>query len=95
MISVVRQFHDGMQACVRLDGRVSSGWFAVQQGLRQGCELAKFLFKIFFAAALDVASTRFKANKDTMEALAHLRNKRGAGGRGEAIAGASILVTLL
>ena len=27
MISVIRQFHDGMQACVRLDDRVCSGWF--------------------------------------------------------------------
>ena len=48
-----------------------------------------------FAAALNVASTRFKADKDIMDALAHLRNKRGAGGRGEAIAGASVLATLL
>ena len=35
MISVIRQFHDGMLACVRLDDRVCSGWFAVEQGLRQ------------------------------------------------------------
>ena len=34
MISVIRQFHDGMRACVRLDDRVCSGWFAVEQGLR-------------------------------------------------------------
>ena len=36
MISVIRQFHDGMRACVRLDDRVCSRWFAVEQGLRQG-----------------------------------------------------------
>ena len=35
MISVIRQFHDGMRACVQLDDRVYSGWFAVEQGLRQ------------------------------------------------------------
>ena len=35
MTSVIRQFHDGMRACVRLDDRVCSGWFAVDQGLRQ------------------------------------------------------------
>ena len=29
MISVIRQFHDGMRACVRLDDRVCSRWFAV------------------------------------------------------------------
>ena len=49
MISVIRQFHDGMRACVRLDDRVCSGWFAVEQGLGQGCVLAPLLFNIFFA----------------------------------------------
>ena len=39
MISVIRQFHDGVRACVRLDDRVCSRWFAVKQGL-QGCVLA-------------------------------------------------------
>ena len=34
MISVIRQFHDGMRACVWLDDGVCSGWFAVEQGLR-------------------------------------------------------------
>ena len=43
MISVIRQFHDGMQACVRLDDRVCSEWFAVEQSLRQGCVLAPLL----------------------------------------------------
>ena len=30
MISFIRQFHDGIGACVRLDDRVCSGWFAVE-----------------------------------------------------------------
>ena len=42
MISVIRQFHDdGMRACVRLNDRVCSEWFAVEQGLRQGCVLVR------------------------------------------------------
>ena len=40
MISVIRQFHDGIRACVRLDDRVCSRWFAVEQGFRQGCVFA-------------------------------------------------------
>ena len=80
MISVIRQLHDGMRACVRLDDRVCSRWFAVEQGLRQGCVLAPLLFNIFFAAVINVASTRFKADKGIMDALVHLRKKRRAGG---------------
>ena len=79
MISVIRQFHDGMRACVRLDDRVCSRWFAVEQSLRQGCVLAPLLFNIFVVAVINVASTRFKADKGIMEALVHLRKKTGAG----------------
>ena len=95
MISVIRQFHDGMRACVRLDDRVRSRWFAVKQGLRHGCVLAPLLFNIFFLAVINVASTRFKADKGIMVALVHPRKKRGAGGRGEATVGESVLVTPL
>ena len=95
MISAIRQFHDGMRACVRLDERVCSRWFAVEQGLRQGCVLAPLLFNIFFAVVINVASTRFKADKGIMDALVHLRKKRGATGRGEATARESVLATPL
>ena len=95
MISFIRQFHDSMRACVRLDDRVCSGWFAVEQGLRQGCVFAPLLFNIFFAAVINLASTRFKADKGIMDALVHLRKKRGAGVRGEATAGESVLATPL
>ena len=95
MISVICQFHDGMRACVRLDYRVCSRWLAVEQGLRQGCVLAHLLLNIFFAAVINVASTRFKADKGIMDALVHLRKKRGAGGRGKATAGESALETPL
>ena len=53
------------------------------------------VFNIFFAAVINVASTRFKADEGIMNALVHLRKKRGAGGRGEATAGESVLVTPL
>ena len=80
---------------MRLDDRVCSGWFAVEQVLRQGCVLAPLPFNIFFAAVINVASTRFKADKGTMDALVHLRKKRTVGGRGEATVGESVLTTPL
>ena len=65
---------------MRLDDRVCSRWFAVKRGLRQGCVLAPLLFNIFFAAVINLASTRFKADKGIMDALVHLKRKMGAGG---------------
>ena len=46
MISVVRRFHDGLRACVQLNDRVFSGWFAVERSLCQGFVLAPFLVNI-------------------------------------------------
>ena len=67
----------------------------MEQGLRQGCMLTTLLFNIFFAAVIKLASTRFKADKGIMDALVHLRKKRGAGGRGGATVGESALATPL
>ena len=55
----------------------------MEQGLRQRCVLAPLLVDIFFAVVINVAYTRFKADKDIMDALVHLRGKkRGRGGGG-------------
>ena len=45
MLTVIREFHDGMRACVRTDDGEHSEWFDVAQGLRQGCVLSLLLFK--------------------------------------------------
>ena len=46
MLGVIRQFHDGMGACVRLDDGECSDMFGVEQGVWQGCVFAPLLFNI-------------------------------------------------
>ena len=48
----------------------------------EGYVLAPLLFNIFFAVVINVASSRFKADKGIMDALVHLRKKREAAGWG-------------
>ena len=40
------------------------------------------MFNVFFAEVVNLASTRFKADKGIMDALVYSRKKRGAGGAG-------------
>ena len=67
LISIIRQFHDGMRACGRLDSGETSEWFAVKQGIRQGCVIAPDLFNIFFVAVLTVAFDGFSIDKVVLD----------------------------
>ena len=62
VLAVIREFHDSMRACVRLDDGESSDKFDVGQGLSQGCVLAPLLSNMFFTAVLRVAEKRFLAD---------------------------------
>ncbi len=72
LINVIRAFHDGMRACIRLDGDCSV-WFLVSQGLRQGCVISPLLFNIFFAAVLMIAELRLLADDSIKADLVNIK----------------------
>ena len=50
-IAMVRQFHDGMQACGQNDGEFYEP-FEVKNGVKQGCAMAPTLFSMMFSVML-------------------------------------------
>ena len=74
MLTVIRQFHEGMRARVLTDDGEHSESFDVTQGLRQGCVLSSLLFNILFAAVTHAVVVRFSEDPDFVRYLVHLED---------------------
>ena len=72
MLTVIRQFHEGMRDRVRTDDGEHSVWFDVTQGLRQGCVLSRLLFNICFAAVTHAVVVPFDEDPDIVRDLVDL-----------------------
>ena len=82
--NIFSSFVNSTMACKHACGSTTGCTWrdAAEQALRQGCVLAPLLFNTFFAAVINVAYSRFKVDKDTMDALVHLMKEKGAGRKG-------------
>ncbi|CAB1119488.1 unnamed protein product [Ectocarpus sp. CCAP 1310/34] len=80
VIAVIRQFHDGMRARVRMDDGEFSARLWVTQCLRQGCALSPLLSNIFCAAVIEVVAIRFSEDDVILQNLVYLE-ETGAGAR--------------
>lgn len=64
---VIRQFRNGVRACVGLEGGECVGMFGVEQGLRQGRVLASLLFEMFFKVVLRATEKCFTTEAATID----------------------------
>ena len=75
MVEVIRQFHDGMRACVRSGDDRYSEWLEAAQGLREGCMLSPLLFNVLFAATLFGALGRYSEDAYILADLVPLQEQ--------------------
>ena len=80
-VTVINQFHDGMQARLRTDDCGCSEWLEVTHGLRQRYVLSPPLFNVFFAAAIHAVLVCSSENPGILRDLVHLDD--GVGGNAE------------
>ena len=76
MLAAIRQFHDGMQACVRTTDGEHLEWFDVTEGSRESRLLSPLLCSSFVAAALHVVFVRLSEDEGIVRDLVNLDDDR-------------------
>ena len=76
MITVIREFHDGMKACMQSSDGTCSKPFDVNQGLRQGCVPSPLPFSIFIALVLIIDLQMFSEDAYILTELVPLKKRR-------------------
>ena len=58
VIDIIRSFHEGMHARVRVGGETLEEEISVENGLRQGCTMAPVLFNLYACLVVEWWSAR-------------------------------------
>ena len=74
MLTIIRNFHEGMRVSVFTEDGEHSEWFDDKQGLRHGCVPQPPLFNVFFAAALQAVLVRFSKDEAIVRDLVQLND---------------------
>ena len=69
MVSLIRSFHDGMSAELRINSQALGDEISASNGLRQGCTMAPTLFNMFFNLHLVVETWREQCMEDGITIL--------------------------
>ena len=77
MLTIFRQFHEGMRPRVRTGDAEQSEWFDVTQVFHQGCVLSPVLFNVNFACSMHAVLVRFSKDPDIVRDLVRLEEDLG------------------
>jgi hypothetical protein len=61
MVELIKQLHVGSVARIKLNGKVSTDSFGLNNGLKQGSVFAPLLFNVFFGSIMNNCREQFKA----------------------------------
>ena len=83
MLTIIRNFHDGMRARVRTDDGEHSEWFDVAQWLRQGRVLSSLQVSVLFADAFHLVLMALSKDEAIARGLVQFNDAAEVGTEGQ------------